>query len=173
MLVLAACSRQPSTNEIVAAANPTINEVAAIEPPDLVGGRAPPSDARLADTSAQGAAYVVQSYYALLERGRYREARKLWVGRGKASGMGARAFADNYALYSEYHAQVGAPGPIEGAAGSLFVKVPVIVSGRLRGGEEVHLSGPITLRRADSIPGTTARQRRWHIQSADLKPTKA
>jgi len=174
LVFVAGCSRQPSANEVVAATNPTVNEVAAVEPPapgtpgGLPDDRTPVSEARFADTSAQGAANVVQTYYALLERGKYREARKLWAGGGKASGMGARAFADKFALYSEYHAQIGAPGPIEGAAGSLFVEVPVVLYGRLKTGGEFHRSGKAVLRRINNVPGSTAEQRKWRIERLEL-----
>ena len=38
--------------------------------------------------------------------------------------MTAEAFAARFARYDSYHANIGAPGRIEGAAGSLYVAVP-------------------------------------------------
>jgi hypothetical protein len=147
-----------------------------VEPPapGTAGGlpddRNPVSEAPFAPTSAQGAANLVQTYYALLESGRYRDAWKLWSGAGEASGMSREAFAASFARYAEYHAQIGAPGEIEGAAGSLYVEVPVIVYGRMKSGEAVHMSGPVTLRRVNDVPGSTAEQRKWHITASGVRP---
>jgi hypothetical protein len=118
-----------------------------------------PFDAR----SAQGAAQVVQTYYALIEAGRYGEARRLWGGGGDARGRTEADFAADFAAYRDYHAQVGAPGRIEGAAGSSFVAIPVQLYGRLRDGSRFRRPATVTLRRVNDVPGATAEQRRWRI----------
>eukprot|EP01035_Chromulina_nebulosa_P014626 gene14626-19352_t len=82
--------------------------------------------------SAQGAADVVQTYYALLGEGRYREAHALWDDDGRASGMSVDAFVASFARYSEYHAQIGAPGRVDAGAGQRYVTVPVVLYGRLK-----------------------------------------
>ncbi len=84
--------------------------------------------------------------------------------------MSEQAFARSFDRYAQYDAQVGAPGEIEGAAGSLYVEVPVVVYGRLKSGEEVHMNGPVTLRRVNDVPGSTVEQRRWHISASGVKP---
>jgi membrane-bound inhibitor of C-type lysozyme len=133
-------------------------------PPGTPGGlpddRAPVSEAPFTPESAQGAADVVQTYYALLGEGKAAEAGKL-RGDGQAPDLGP---------YAEYHAQVGGPGDIEGAAGSLYVEVPVVIYGRLKTGAEVHQSGKAVLRRVNDVPGSTPAQRRWHIERIELKP---
>lgn len=149
---------------------PPVEPPAPGTPGGLPDDRTPISEAPFAATSAQGAADVVQTYYALLGQGDYTKARALWGGGGEASGMSAQAFAKSFAKYAQYNAQVGAPGDIEGAAGSLYVEVPVVVYGRLKSGEEVHMSGPVTLRRVNDVPGSTAEQRRWHISTIELNP---
>ena len=65
----------------------------------------------------------------------------------------------------------GAPGAIEGAAGSLYVTVPVQIYARQKSGEELHQLGKATLRRVNDVPGSTAAQRAWHIYRIDLKAT--
>jgi len=141
--------------------------------PGAAGGlpddRRPLAEGPIAPNSAQGAAQVVQRYYALLESGRQAEAWKLWSEGSPSRPADAAAFARQFARYADYHAQVGAPGAIEGAAGSLFVEVPVVVYGRLKSGEEVHQSGKATLRRVNDVPGSTAEQRSWRIYGVALK----
>jgi membrane-bound inhibitor of C-type lysozyme len=144
-------------------------------PPGQPGGlpddRTPVSEAPFTEDSAQGAANVVQTYYALLESGRYAQAYRLWAP-GRA-GMSAGDFAKSFARYSEYHAQVGAPGRTEGAAGSRYVSVPVQVYGMPKGGgAQFNLLGSVSLRRAGEVDGATPEQRRWHLYSIDLKPSR-
>jgi membrane-bound inhibitor of C-type lysozyme len=132
--------------------------------PGTAGGlpddRPPVSEAPFSPTSAQGAADVAQTYYALVEEGKYAEAAKL-----RSDGR-----AEDFSPYASYHAQVGAPGQTEGAAGSIYVEVPVVIYGRLKTGAEVHRSGRAVLRRVNDVPGSTAQQRRWRIERIDLRP---
>ena len=144
-------------------------------PPGAQGGlpddRTPVSEGAFTPESAQGAANVVQTYFALIGAKKYDEAWKLWSDGGKASGMTAQAFAASFDKYSSYNAEIGAPGEIEGAAGSLYVQVPVVIYGRLKSGEEVHMNGPVSLRRVNNVPGSTEEQRRWRIAETALKPS--
>ena len=113
----------------------------------------------------------MQIYYALLGEHRYNDAWKLWTQGGQGSGMTADAFTASFAQYDSYNANIGAPGQIEGAAGSLFVSVPVVIYGRRTSGEEVHEIGEATLRRVNDVPGSTPEQRAWHLFKIDLKPS--
>ncbi|HST36374.1 MAG TPA: hypothetical protein VLK25_07070, partial [Allosphingosinicella sp.] len=72
--------------------------------------------------------------------------------------------------YEDYHAEVFAPGEIEGAAGSLYVGVPVRIYGRRIGGGAFSTRGTITLRRVNDVPGSSAEQRRWHIMRSGAEP---
>ena len=132
-------------------------------PPGSPGGlpddRTPVSEAPFTATSAQGAANVVQTYFALLETRRTHDAAALRLD-GKVFDL---------TPYASYHAQVGAPGVVEGAAGSLYVSVPVVIYGRLANGGPLHQSGEAVLRRVNDVPGATAEQRRWRIERFDLK----
>ena len=140
-------------------------------PGGLPDDRTPISEAPFTPDSAQGAANVVQIYYGLLEQGKYRQAWALWDDGGKASGMSPDAFAASFAKYSEYHANIGAPGEIDAGAGQRHVTVPVQVYGRLKqGAAPVYMLGSVTLHRVADIDGATPAQKSWHIRSADIKP---
>ena len=114
---------------------------------------------------------MVQTYFALLADKKFGEAQKLWSDSGKASGMNAQDFAASFGKYASYNAQIGAPGEIEGAAGSLFVEVPVVVYGTMKTGEPVNLKGKVRLRRVNEVPGATPDQLRWHIAETALQPS--
>ena len=144
-------------------------------PPGSPGGlpddRTPVSEAAFTPQSAQGAANVVQTYFALVADKKYAEAWNLWSDGGKASGMSAGDFAASFDKYASYNAEIGAPGEIEGAAGSLYVAVPVVVYGKLKTGEPVNMKGQVRLRRVNEVPGATPEQLRWHIAETALKPS--
>lgn len=150
------------------------NPLAPLDPPapgtpgGLVDDRTPVSEAPFAADSAQGAANVVQTYYALIEEGKYARAFALRDPGGQPAN--AAAFAASFAHYSEYHANVGAPGAVDAGAGQRYVTVPVQVFARLeRGGEPVYQIGSVTLHRSGDVDGATAVQRSWHIREIDLK----
>lgn len=139
-------------------------------PAGLADDRTPISEAPFTPQSPQGAADVVQTYFALIGEKKYVQAWALWGDGGKASGMTAEQFAASFDPYAQYHGNVGAPGAMEGAAGSSYVEVPAIAFGRLKTGAAFNLKGPITLKRVNDVPGSSPEQRRWHILTSGLKP---
>jgi hypothetical protein len=127
------------------------------EPGGLADDRTPVSEARFTRQSAQGAANLLQTYYALIEAGKYAEAFRL---REPSEGVTLDRFAESFDRFSEHHANVGAPSEPQGAAGSLYVEVPVQLYGRLKDGRPFSNAGTVTLRRSNSVPGGS---REWRI----------
>lgn len=170
LLLAAACTQQaaaPPANDVAPVENDTspMQNEAPLNPPapgesgGLADDRTPISEGPIDPKSAQGAGQVVQSYFALAESGRFAEANKLWsVGVERLDLTG----------YREVHANIGAPGRIEGGAGSLYVEIPVQLYGRLKDGKEFNSRGTMTLRRVNDVPGSTEEQRRWHIMNAEF-----
>jgi hypothetical protein len=113
--------------------------------------------------SAEAAGQVVQSYGALIEQKKWREAEKLWGDAGAASKLTAQLKAD-----SEAHLQIGKPGDMEGAAGSSYVTVPVVFYGKQASGAAFHRKAHIIMRRVNDVPGSTEAQRRWHIERIEF-----
>jgi hypothetical protein len=108
--------------------------------------------------SAEAAGQVVQHYGALIEQNRFDEAALLWN-----DAKAAKMFGDRFRTYREIHVQVGKPADMEGAAGSIYITVPVVVNGASSSGSPFTCRGDATLRRANDVPGSTEKQRRWHI----------
>jgi hypothetical protein len=170
LLLAAACSKQsaaPPVNEAEPAASETamveneasLNPPAPGEPGGLPDDRTQISEGVIDPKSGQGAGQVLQSYFALAETGRIAEANKLWsVGVERLDLTGCR----------EVRANIGAPGDVEGGAGSLYVEIPVQLYGRLKDGKEFSSRGTMTLRRVNDVPGSTEEQRRWHIMNAEF-----
>ena len=115
-------------------------------------------------TSAQAAADVVQTYYALIDARKYGEAEKLWGAPFEVADVRGTA-----PLPSDrrYHGVVGKPGAIRGAAGSLYVEVPVRTFRVTGTGERLEEPVVVTMRRVNDVPGATAEQLRWRIFRID------
>lgn len=131
-------------------------------------GASPPSDTAADPASdAAAAAAVVRSYYADIAAGRYREAYERWAGAGAASGQTFAAFAGGFAGTATVTVDVGVPGRVEGAAGSRYVEVPVVIEAVTTGGEEQRFTGSYTLRRS-VVDGASPEQRRWQLHAAEI-----
>jgi len=154
----------------VAPAPPSPELIKPGDPGGLPDDRTPVEEGTIDPKSGQGAGQVMQRFGGLLEQRRFAEARKLWSDDGKASGLSEAEFVAAYDKYAEIHSEVGAPGPMEGAAGSAYVDIPFRLYGTLKTGKPFNLVGPVTLRRVNDVPGSTDEQRRWHIYRSGLKP---
>jgi hypothetical protein len=115
----------------------------------------------------QAAKQLVETYADLLVKGRYGAAHDLWAG----NSLSEAQFADKWRAYGRFKgAAVDDPESPEGAAGSIYVDVPLQLFGTTRDGQDFSLSGKITLRRVNEVPGSTEEQRRWHIHASELAP---
>jgi len=112
--------------------------------------------------SAEAAGQVVQHFGALVEQKRFAEAERLWEDPSRARALSTELRDDR-----EVHLEIGAPGDPGGAAGSIYVTVPIRLYGVGAGGAAFSRSAAVTLRRVNDVPGSTEDQRRWRIQSID------
>jgi hypothetical protein len=112
--------------------------------------------------SVEGAGQVVQSYGSLIEQGWWSEANSLW---GDPASAGK--FQSQLAQFGDVHLEIGNPGDSEGAAGSIYITVPVIFYGDAKDGQPFRRSADAILRRINDVPGSTEAQRRWHIERID------
>jgi hypothetical protein len=127
---------------------------------------APVAEGSIEPDSAQGAAQVVQGYYGLLEEKRFEDAQDLWNPQGAIGAQDDAHFEARFRGFSEIHANIGTPTEPEGAAGSVYVTVPVQVYGRIAAnGKPFYTLRQVILRRVNDVPGSTEEARRWHIES--------
>jgi hypothetical protein len=156
----------PANGPTQAPPPPTANTVdPSVPPPVHLDPDAPPI---ASDTSAQGAVRRALEYCDALATRRFGDAYRLWSNDGKASGLTQREFTAKFANVRISDCQFRDPGPIEGAAGSLFVEVPAVIRGTTDAGRPLRIEGPIVLRRVNDVDGSTAEQRRWHIARAEF-----
>jgi hypothetical protein len=128
----------------------------------------PPAECAKRPEGANAAA-VVERYYAAIDARDYSTAYALWGDGGERSGKSADAFAQGFADTRSSTVRITGNAPVEGAAGSLYAEIPVEVTATLGDGRRQRFTGTYVLRRVNDVDGSTAAQRRWHIDSAKLK----
>ncbi len=121
------------------------------------------------DAEEMGANRVLVRWAAAVERRDWAAARREWSQAGDASVPSEQDMARAFEDFAQIDVAPG-QGRIEGAAGSIFYQVPVTITGTTRAGEPYRLEGPVTLRRANDVPGASAEALSWHISRSELKP---
>jgi hypothetical protein len=130
-------------------------------PPKPVPPAAPqpaPTPPAVDPKSTDAAIALVQGFADLLNAGKFDEAYMLL---GPSAPPRAE-FDRRFASIAHIHVGVSTPGPQEGAAGSIYLSVPIEILG-----DDVRKSATMTLRRVNDVPGSTDAQRRWHIERID------
>lgn len=178
ILALAACSQAPDdanrTNSVAPAPAPApagngseAPRQAPVSPPapgtpgGLPDDRTPLEEPSgpIDPKSTEAAGQVVQHYAALVEQKKFAEAAALW-----SDAAAAAKTTQTLKTYAQAHMQVGKPFDMEGAAGSSYISVPVVLYGKLDSDAIRNHSGTAILRRVNDVPGSTEAQRRWHIE---------
>ena len=166
VLAISACNQprsQPSSN-----AGQPVNASGIETPPPIpppgTGARTPLGAPKKAidPKSIEAAGQVVQHYGALIEQKRWSEAAGLWGNRSAANDFAEALKADR-----DLHLEIGELGSSEGAAGSIYLAIPVVFYGDDQGGTSFRRSANVILRRVNDVPGSTEAQRRWHIERID------
>ncbi|PZP58881.1 MAG: hypothetical protein DI597_17885 [Pseudoxanthomonas spadix] len=139
-------------------------EDALAEPPPMQAAEA----ATPVEPTAKSAQDTVRRYYAAINAGDYAAAYALWGQDGAASRQPFDVFAKGYAKTRRVDARVGQAFDAEGAAGSRYIQVPVDLSALQADGSTRHYKGSFTLR-AVMADGAPAKDRAWHLDSADLE----
>ena len=120
-----------------------------------------------AATAAQPAAVadglsVVQAYYQAISAQDYPQAYTYWAQDGAASGQAYATFAQGFAQTTKVDLVVG-PAQTNGAAGSIYAELPVVIFAQQRDGSTQSFCGTYTLRRANVPPFDSFG---WRIMSA-------
>ena len=175
LLLLASCGppRQPQ-QATKNAASPTLPAPSAppavsnTPAPGAVGNELAESKTQAAPTvdpkSPEAAELLVASFATLINQGKLAEAYML-LGPGAPP---RRDFDAHFSHYSHLNVTAGKAGEPEGAAGSIYIEVPLTISGTERG-KRVDRSASAVLRRVNDVPGSTEEQRHWHIERIDWK----
>jgi hypothetical protein len=120
------------------------------------------------DGAISDAEAVVLAYYAAINAHEYQRAYAAWGSDGPPGRPTLRTFAAGFAHTDSVHVVLGAPGRIEGAAGSRYVRIPIRMRAFEHGISPREYAGSYTLRRS-VVPGVGEADRRWHLYSASLR----
>lgn len=120
------------------------------------------------EPTPEDAVALVRGYYAAIEARDYERAYASWADDGRASRQTPQQFAAGFAQTTHVAATYGQPGPMQAAAGSRFIEIPVAIEAAQQDGSVRRYVGAYTLRRA-MVDGATPEQREWRIASADIR----
>jgi len=112
---------------------------------------------------------LVRAYYKAIDEKDYEAAYSAWGDGGARSGQTLQQFKDGFAKTERVVMEIVGPVEIQGAAGSSYATVPVVVRADEQGGVRRNFEGRYVVRRANDIPGATPEQLRWHIDSAEVR----
>ncbi len=155
VLALPACS--PPAGQVAAQSTP--EPAATVEPEATI---ASPSPAAEANPKSAAAAYdVLNRYLKAVKDGRADEAAAYWSEASAASSVAAQ-----FGGGAIPEATIGVPGEVEGAAGSLYVEIPVLFGAQ---GGAAPKEAVAVLRRVNDVPGATAAQLQWRITRIEFK----
>jgi hypothetical protein len=164
VLLLASCGKpqpaQESNTGVSAASRSTVHPET--EPPAEPVRNATATEPTIDPKSSQAAEELVRGFARLLAAGKLDQAYMLL---GPAAPP-RKQFDERLAGYRDVDVSVGAAGRQEGAAGSIYVTVPLTIAGTVDG-KRVSRSAKAVLRRVNDVPGSTEAQRRWHIERID------
>jgi hypothetical protein len=154
---------------VLSVAIATYNTPAKSQPPNA---NLPSSANLLSETnvnpSQQEAVQVIRDYYHAIARRNYKQAYSAWARDGAASQKSFQQFKQGFANTKSTAVKVGKPGELNGAAGSSYIEIPVTVTAITKNGTRQRFRGSYVLRRINDVPGSTAKQRRWHLYSAKI-----
>ncbi|MGY1410386.1 MULTISPECIES: YybH family protein [unclassified Luteimonas] len=140
------------------------NPEAGLVAPGAVGVAAAPAPAT---SGLEDPRDVLRGYYAAINARDFPAAHAAWSD-GQGAEQTPAQFAATFAGTTSIELTVGEPRPAEGAAGSVYVEVPVTVTSSRADGSVQHQAGRYTLRRSQ-VDGATAAQRAWRIAAVDLR----
>lgn len=129
---------------------------------------APPGVPAAPTDSVGDPAAIVRDYYAAIRAHDYLRAYRMWQTGGQSGARSFAQFESGFDSTESVAARTGAPGRVEGAAGSRFITVPVEIDARLRNGTRQRFTGTYTLRRV-VVPGATVAERRWHLYASNIR----
>lgn len=109
--------------------------------------------------SSEAAENLVQGFAELLNNGRFDEAYML-LGAGAPP---RKSFDAQLSQLQRLNVDVHPAGDQEGAAGSVYVTVPLTLTGTMNG-KRISRRATATVRRVNDVPGSTEAQRHWHIE---------
>ena len=123
--------------------------------------------AQSAPSTAEDAVQLIRNYYRWINEKKYPGAFNIWE-KGEdgnaANGQSFENFAGGFSDTASVSVEIGAPGEIEGAAGSNYIEIPVVISATSTDGSQQKFAGTYTMRSSNM-----ADDKSWYINSAKVR----
>ena len=121
-------------------------------------------------STAKDAVQLIRNYYRWINQKKYQGAFNIWEKRedgAAANGQSFEKFAGGFSDTASVSVEIGTPGEIEGAAGSNYIEIPVVISAASTDGSQQKFAGTYTMRASNM-----ADDKSWYIHSAKVKKVK-
>jgi hypothetical protein len=125
------------------------------------------AQAQSASSTAEDAVQLIRNYYRWINQKKYQGAFNIWEKRedGYAvNGQSFETFAGGFTDTASVNVEIGTPGEIEGAAGSNYIQIPVVISATSTDGSQQKFAGTYTMRSSNM-----ADDKSWYINSAKVR----
>ena len=126
--------------------------------------------AQAASSTAEDAVQLIRNYYRWINQKKYQGAFNIWEKRedgNAANGQSFEKFESGFNDTASVSVDIGEPGEIEGAAGSNYIEIPVVISAVTKSGQAQKFAGTYTMRSSNM-----ADDKSWYIYSAKVKKMK-
>ena len=121
-------------------------------------------------STGQDAVELIRNYYRWVNQKKYAGAFGIWEKRADgnaANGQSFEKFEDGFSDTASVSVEIGEPGEIEGAAGSNYIEIPVVISAMTKSGRVQKFAGTYTMRSSN-----VADDKSWYIYSAKVRKVK-
>jgi hypothetical protein len=120
-----------------------------------------------ASSTAKDAMQLIRNYYRWINQKKYRGAFNIWE-KGEdgnaVNGQSFETFESGFSDTASVSVKIGTPGEIEGAAGSNYIQIPVVISATSTDGSQHKFAGTYTMRSSNM-----ADDKSWYINSAKVR----
>jgi hypothetical protein len=168
IVALAACGRSEHGEVMTKEGVPRETEARPVIPAPGTGpdARTPfaPAKPAIDPKSTAAAEELARGFARLLNERKFDEAYRLMG----PDTVPRKDFDHQLTGIKDLQATVGTPGQQEGAAGSIYIGIPLTITGEANGSQHVSWQAGLILRRVNDVPGSTGAQRRWHIERLNL-----
>lgn len=123
--------------------------------------------AQAAPSAAQDPVQLIRNYYRWINQKKYAGAFAIWEMQEDGRAANGQTFAKFKSGFSDTAAvsvEIGEPGDIEGAAGSNYIEIPVVISAINTSGKLQKFAGTYTMRSSNM-----ADDHSWYIYSAKVR----
>ena len=125
------------------------------------------AQAQTIPSTAEDAVQLIRNYYRWINQKKYQGAFNIWEKRedgNAANGQSFEKFAGGFSDTASVSVEIGEPGEIEGAAGSNYIEIPVVISAMTKSGQAQKFAGTYTMRSSNM-----ADDKSWYIYSAKVR----